>query len=104
MSLPSSPNDSDSRRLVPAKKMPGRLVDGEMVLVDSRARRVFVMNSVGGVVWHGVERGAAASEIVAEVVARFRVDEQRAGSDVSKFLDQLEAAGLAAPAEIPDAG
>ena len=101
MSLPSSSNSSGSRRLVPAKKMPGRLVDGETVLVDSRARRVFVMNSVGGVVWRGVERGAAAREIVAEVVARFRVDEQRADNDVSNFLDKLEAAGLACPAENP---
>ncbi len=81
--------------------MPGRLVDGETVVVDSRARRVFVMNPVGGVVWRGVERGAAASEIVAEVVARFRVDEERADSDVSHFLDQLEAAGLASPAGNP---
>jgi hypothetical protein len=81
--------------------MPGRLVDGETVLVDSRARRVFVMNAVGGLVWRGVERGAAASEIVAEVVERYRVDRDRAGDDVSQFLDQLEAAGLASPAEKP---
>jgi hypothetical protein len=78
--------------------MPGRLVDGETVLVDSRARRVFVMNPVAGLVWAGVERGAPAGEIVAEVVARFRVTAERAVSDVSQFLDQLEAAGLAAPA------
>jgi hypothetical protein len=68
---------------------------GETVVVDARARRVFVMNSVGGVVWQGVERGATADEIVADVVARFRVDAERAGADVSQFLDELEAAGLA---------
>jgi hypothetical protein len=68
---------------------------GETVVVDPRARKVFVMNGVGGVVWQGVERGATADEIVADVVARFRVDTERAGADVSKFLDELEAAGLA---------
>ena len=101
MSLPSSSKSSGSRRLIPSKKLPERLIDGETVVVDSRARRVFVMNPVAGVVWRGVERGASAGEIVAEVVARFRVDEHRAGSDVAIFLDQLEAAGLALPAENP---
>jgi hypothetical protein len=68
---------------------------GETVVVDSRARRVFVMNSVGGVVWQGVERGQSAGEIVAELVKRFRVDEETASASVSRFFDRLQAAGLA---------
>src|SRR5438876_9666332 len=98
MSQATSVNVSGSRRLVPAKKLPGRAMRGEHVVVDARARRVFVMNSVGGVVWQGVERGATADEIVADVVARFRVDVAQAGADVTKFLDDLEAAGLAVSA------
>ena len=80
---------------MPARKLPGRALRGETVVVDSRARRVFVMNTVGGVVWQGVERGATAEEIVAEVVKRFRVGPEQAGADVGKFLDELEASGLA---------
>jgi hypothetical protein len=68
------------------------------VLVDTRGRRVFVLNKVGGVVWAGVQRGASGDEIVAEVVARFRVGAERATADVSQFLDRLEAAGLAVAA------
>jgi len=64
---------------------------------------VFVMNSVGGVIWSGVERGATSDEIVAELVTRFRVDEERAGASVGRFFDRLEAAGLAVP-EASDAG
>jgi hypothetical protein len=71
------------------------------VLVDSRTRKVFVLNSVGGVVWKGVERGASADEIVGDVVKRFRVDAARAAADVTRFLDELQAAGLA---EEPHAG
>jgi hypothetical protein len=81
--------------LVPARKLPGRALSSETVLVDSRARKVFVLNTVAGVVWKGVERGASAGEIVSEVVARFRVDEAQAGADVARFFEQLVAAGLA---------
>jgi hypothetical protein len=93
MSQPSSLNGS--RRLVPSRKLPGRRLRGETVVVDSRARKVFVMNSVAGVIWSGVERGATSQEIVAELVGRFRVDEQDAAASVGRFFDKLEAAGLA---------
>jgi hypothetical protein len=70
----------------------------ETVLVDARGRRVFVLNKVGGAVWAGVQRGASDVEIVAELVARFRVDHERAVDDVARFLDRLESAGLAVTA------
>jgi hypothetical protein len=93
----SSATDLASRRLRPVRKLPGRAMAGETVVVDPRTRRLFVLNKVGALVWQGVERQASAAEIVADVVARFRVDEARAGADVSHFLDELEAAGLAVP-------
>jgi hypothetical protein len=89
---------------VPSRKLPGRALKDETVVVDTRARKVFVMNPVGGVVWAGVERGASVDEIVDDVVARFRVDRPRASADVMQFLDQLEAAGLAAPAADDEVG
>ena len=63
-------------------------------MVDPRRRRVFLMNTVGGVVWAGVERGASAGEIRAEVVKRFRVTDERAAADIARFFGELEAAGL----------
>lgn len=85
---------SDTRHKA-AHKLPGRQVAGETVIVDPRKRTVFLMNSVAGVVWAGVERQASTAEIVADVVKRFRVDEPRARADVDRFLAELEAAGLA---------
>jgi Coenzyme PQQ synthesis protein D (PqqD) len=93
-----------SRRLKPVRKLPGRAVANERVVVDPRTRRLFVMNKVGAMVWEGVEREASAAEIVAGVVARFRVDEARASADVTRFLDELEAAGLAVPPEAESRG
>jgi hypothetical protein len=63
-------------------------------MVDPRRRTVFLMNTVGGVVWHGVERGASAGEIRAEVVRRFRVTDEQAAADITRFFGELEAAGL----------
>lgn len=63
-------------------------------MVDPRARRVFLMNTVGGVVWAGVERGASLGEIVTEVVGRFRVTSEQAHADVARFVGELESAGL----------
>jgi hypothetical protein len=68
-------------------------------MVDPRARKVFLLNPVAGVVWAGVERGASEEEIVADVVARFRVETPQAAADVRRFVGELEAAGLAAPVQ-----
>jgi hypothetical protein len=95
MSPPSSASMSGETRHRPAHKLPGRRVAGETVVVDPRKRQVFVMNTVAGVVWAGVERQASTEEIVAEVVARFRVTEAQARTDVDAFLSELQVAGLA---------
>jgi hypothetical protein len=85
---------SDETRLKPARKLPGRQLAGETVVVDPRARKVFLMNTVGGVVWAGVERGASVAEIVTEVVQRFRVSTDVARADVERFVGELSTAGL----------
>lgn len=86
---------SDDTRLRPAQKLPGRKLAGETVVVDPQKRKVFLMNTVAGVVWSGVEREASFREILDEVVARFRVTEEVARADIEKFVGELEHAGLA---------
>jgi hypothetical protein len=85
---------SDRTRFRPAQKLPARNLAGETVMVDPRQRKVFLMNTVGGVVWEGVERGASAGEIRAEVIKRFRVTDEQAALDIARFFQELEAAGL----------
>lgn len=62
------------------------------------------MNLVGATVWAGVERGATGDEILGDVVATFRIDAERARTDVESFLTELEAAGLARREDTNDAG
>ena len=98
-----SPNSCDiisgSTRFRPARRLPGRRLAAETVVVDPQNRKVFSLNAVAGAVWAAVERGATEAEIVDEIVARFRVDGARARSDVDGFLLQLETLGLAVRAE-----
>jgi len=70
--------------------------------VDPRARKIFHMNAVGAAVWAGVERGASGADIVADIVARFRVDRARAQADVEQFMNELQAAGLAVRCDAAD--
>jgi hypothetical protein len=93
--MPPSNNLGDETRLKAAQKLPGRKLAGETVVVDPKTRRVFLLNTVGGVVWAGVERGASVGEIRAEIVKRFRVSDAQARADLEKFVGELEAAGLA---------
>lgn len=79
----------------PSRRLPARVIAGETVVVDTRHRKVFLMNTVGAVVWAGIERGASEAEIVADVLAKFDIDEPRARADVDGFLAHLESSGLA---------
>lgn len=85
---------SDDTRLRPKGQLPGRKLAGETVVVHPRARKVFLMNTVGAVVWAGVERQASVKEILDEVVARFRVTPEQARVDLDRFVDEAEQAGL----------
>jgi hypothetical protein len=85
---------SNDTRLRPAGKLPGRKLAGETVVVHPRARKVFLMNTVGAVVWAGVERQASVGEIVEEVVSRFQVTAEQARIDLDRFVKDAQAAGL----------
>jgi len=95
MSVESRSPIAPTTRMVPSGVLPGRQLDRETVVVDPPHRRVYLLNSVGGTIWAGVQRGDREEEIVAAVVARFRVDGERARRDVDNFLLQLESSGLA---------
>jgi hypothetical protein len=85
---------SNDTRLRPKGKLPGRKLAGETVVVHPRARKVFLMNTVGAVVWAGVERQASVGEIVEEVVSRFQVTAEQARIDLDRFVEDAQAAGL----------
>ncbi len=64
-------------------------------MVDAEKRRVFVLNTVAGLIWQGIERGDDADAIVAQLVKRFKVERDVAARDVAKFFDDVRTQGLA---------
>jgi hypothetical protein len=64
---------------------------------------VLVVNRVAASVVSGVQKGASTEELVAGLVERFEVSEERARQDVDALLRDLVAAGALVTAS-PEAG
>src|SRR4051812_16886782 len=93
--MPSIAPLTADTRLAARKQLPLRVMGDETVVVEPKLRKVFLMNRVAAAIWAEVERGATVAEIVERLVERFRVDRERAFTDVAMFVGQLEAAQLA---------
>lgn len=71
-------------------------VAGEAVVVDLSAGRTLGLNETGTFVWSRVER-TDDEEIAREMASAFRVETDRALSDVRDFLRGMEARKLVSP-------
>lgn len=80
-----------------------RVIDDEGIFVLQESGEVLVVNRVAASVVSGVRQGASTDELVATLVGRFDVSEDRARQDVDSLLRDLVAAGALVPAA-PEAG
>jgi PqqD family protein of HPr-rel-A system len=73
-------------------------LDGEAVVLHLRTGRFFTVNRSGAPLLEALKRadGATRDELVASLVATFRIDVARAAADVDAWLGRLRAAGLLA--------
>lgn len=71
-------------------------LDGHVALLDVQGGRYYEVNKLGGVIWHLLEEPRALSDIVGNIVSRFRVDQASCEADVSNFLGMLGKMGLLA--------
>ena len=79
-----------------------RVIDDEGIFVLQESGEVLVVNRVAASVVSGVQKGASTAELVAALVGRFDVSEDRAQRDVDTLLQDLVAAG--ALVTTPEAG
>ncbi|MBK8410593.1 MAG: radical SAM protein [Sandaracinaceae bacterium] len=70
-----------------------RVIDDEGIFVLQESGEVLVVNRVAAAVVSGVRGGASGQELVAALVERFEVSEERARQDVDALLRDLVAAG-----------
>jgi hypothetical protein len=71
-----------------------REIDGEVVVLDRREGRYLAVNPSGAVLWPDLVEGTTEDTLIQRLVDRYRVDRDRAGSDVRTFLDWLKGKGL----------
>jgi hypothetical protein len=62
--------------------------DGKAVL-EVAGRPTFVLNPVAVTIWENLAAGHPVQEIVSKVATRFNVPEERAASDVERFVELL---------------
>jgi hypothetical protein len=71
-----------------------REIDGEVVILDRRAGRYLAVNPSGTVLWPALVDGASEDTLVDRLMERYRLDRDRARSDVRAFVDWLTGHGL----------
>jgi hypothetical protein len=71
-----------------------REVDGEVLVLDTKADRVHQLNASASVVWRLHQGGAGVSEIARALAAEFDVGNQNVEADVKSVLERFRALNL----------
>jgi hypothetical protein len=71
-----------------------RVVDREVVMLDLRASRYFIVNSSGTLLWKMLAEGSTRARLSAELARSYAVDRARASDDVDRFMSKLDSHGL----------
>ena len=69
-------------------------LDGELVLYDSEARRLLVLNESASAIWKGCDGSQTVAELVEKLAGALGWQSGQVGDDVKGFLGELRAAGL----------
>jgi hypothetical protein len=66
-----------------------RLVEGEILALDSGSSEYLGVNQMGAVLWRALAVGASREALVERLVAEAGIEAARAEVDVARFLGQL---------------
>lgn len=70
------------------------VVGDDVAVLDLQGSVYLKVNGSGRLLWERLADGCTEVDLVAGLIDRFGVDEQRAIADVAAFLDQLRKRGL----------
>jgi hypothetical protein len=71
-----------------------RLVDGEVIALDSESAMYLSANPAGALLWAALGHGVTRDQLVAKLRATYTLADDAAQRDVDVFLDQLAARDL----------
>lgn len=66
-----------------------REIDEELVAVDIAASTYLSANQTGALLWQMLARGTTRVDLVRQLVDRFGISAERAGTDVDAFVQDL---------------
>jgi hypothetical protein len=87
---------SSKRYKVPSEVLAAHL-EGEAVLLHMDTKDYFRLNATAACAWKGLERGMDRDALIGELCGSFEVDEQAAGQELDRLLEELEARRLIVP-------
>jgi hypothetical protein len=97
---------SFSERFSPQAHVAGKIMDGELVVINLHSGLYYSSVGVGPTIWQLMETGRSCSEIADTVSDRSKIPREQVEADVSAFLEKLLAEDLISPSDIavvPDA-
>ena len=75
-----------------------RNVAGEYIVMniggDTSLNHMITLNETGALIWNGIADGKSESEIAELIVSQYEVDTETAASDIKKFIDKMNGAGV----------
>jgi hypothetical protein len=71
-----------------------RTIDGEIVILDKRARKIHQLNATASLIWQCCDGNNTADTIAATIAEHFACQIQTVVDDVRSTLRQLEVLGL----------
>lgn len=75
-------------------ELPFRVLGGEAVLVDPRARAVHVLNETGTRIWELLVEGLTIAQLTTQLEREFDAEPAVLATEVTEFIGSLEAKGL----------
>jgi hypothetical protein len=83
----------------PAPRVLYQAVEGEVVLLDPKAERYYLLDDVGARFWLLLAEHGDVDKVVSSMLAEFDVDEATLRSDLDTLMSKLSAAGLVVPSD-----
>lgn len=71
-----------------------RFDDGDGVLVDLETKNYYQLNQTAMLVWLGLEKGQAISDIVTEITSVYDVTDEHAAASVERILQDFRSKNL----------
>lgn len=68
--------------------------ENETAVLNTESQRYFALDELGSFIWNLIDHPVSVSEITAEVMKVYDVEEKTCREDTAEFIAELAAAGL----------